>query len=57
VCRIDLNDSGVDGAGGFVPMWLYVKTIGHTAAASVFKMREALIQQQRQNEQRRPNEE
>jgi hypothetical protein len=46
VCRIDLNDSGEDGAGGFIPMWLYVKTIGHTAAASVNSMRQALIKEQ-----------
>merc|ERR1712151_1296318 len=26
VCRIDLNDSSDDGTGGFMPMWLYVKT-------------------------------
>lgn len=45
VCRIDLNDSGEDGQGGFIPMWLYVKTIGHTATASVNKMRQALIQE------------
>jgi hypothetical protein len=43
VCRIDLNDSGADGEGGLVPMWIYVKTIGHTAAASIHKMRQALL--------------
>jgi hypothetical protein len=43
VCRIDLNDSGADGEGGMVPMWIYVKTIGHTAAASIHKMRQALL--------------
>ena len=29
-------------------MWIYVKTIGHTAAASVYKMRQALIEEQAQ---------
>jgi hypothetical protein len=46
VCRIDLNDSGADGEGGWVPMWIYVKTIGHTAAASIHKMRQALLSDQ-----------
>ena len=45
VCRIDLNDSGDGGEGGFIPMWLYVKTIGYTAAESVYKMRRALIRE------------
>lgn len=45
VCRIDLNDSGDGGVGGFIPMWLYVKTIGYTAAESVYKMRRALIKE------------
>ena len=45
VCRIDLNDSGDGGEGGFIPMWLYVKTIGYTAAESVYKMRRALIKE------------
>lgn len=43
VCRIDLNDSGADGEGGSVPMWIYVKTIGHTAVASMSSMRRALM--------------
>lgn len=45
VCRIDLNDSGEDGQGGFIPMWLYVQTIGHTATRSVHQMRQALIEE------------
>jgi hypothetical protein len=43
VCRIDLNDSGEDGQGGFIPMWIYVRTIGLTATVSVKNMRRALI--------------
>jgi hypothetical protein len=42
VCRIDLNDSSPDGEGGYMPMWLYVKTIGVTAARSVLSMRNFL---------------
>ena len=41
VCRIDLNDSS---GGGWIPMWLYVKTIGYTGAESVLRMRNALVQ-------------
>ena len=52
VCRIDLNDSSQDGEGGFIPMWLYVKTIGVTAAASVIRMRDALVQDQQERQQR-----
>jgi hypothetical protein len=42
VCRIDLNDSTDGGSGGFMPMWLYVKTIGATGARAVLSMRKAL---------------
>jgi hypothetical protein len=45
LCRIDLNDSGENGQGGFMPMWLYVKTIGRTGAQSVIRMRNALIRE------------
>lgn len=45
MCRIDLNDSGEDGTGGFIPMWLYVKTIGKTGTQSVIRMRNALIEE------------
>ena len=44
VCRIDLNDSTADGSGGFMPMWLYVKTVGATGLKSVLKMRDALLE-------------
>ena len=44
VCRIDLNDSGEGGAGGCIPMWFYVKTIGITGVQSVMRMREALLE-------------
>jgi hypothetical protein len=47
MCRIDLNDSAEDGTGGFIPMWLYVKTIGKTGAQSVIRMRNALLQEKR----------
>lgn len=42
-CRIDLNDSAEGGAGGFIPMWLYVKTIGYNGVQSMIRMRQALI--------------
>ncbi|KAG7343909.1 hypothetical protein IV203_021917 [Nitzschia inconspicua] len=44
VCRMDLNDSSNDGAGGWIPMWLYVKTIGATGVRSVMNMRKALLE-------------
>lgn len=43
MCRIDLNDSGQEGSGGKIPMWLYVKTIGLTGVQSVIRMRNALF--------------
>ena len=49
ICRIDLNDSGPDGEGGFMPMWLYVKTIGATGARSVLSMRNYLERARQQN--------
>ncbi|KAL3908050.1 MAG: hypothetical protein SGILL_008632 [Bacillariaceae sp.] len=49
VCRIDLNDSSEDGNGGWIPMWLYVKTIGTTGARSVMSMRKALLDDQRKS--------
>jgi hypothetical protein len=48
VCRIDLNDSSADCSGGWMPMWLYVKTIGATGARSVFSMRNVLVEEQNQ---------
>lgn len=42
VCRIDLNDSAGDG-GGWIPMWLYTKTIGITGAQSILRMQKALV--------------
>jgi hypothetical protein len=45
VCRIDLNDSGDEGQGGFIPMWVYVKMIGMTGAASIVNMRQALVEE------------
>ena len=50
LCRIDLNDSGEDGTGGFIPMWLYVKTIGTTGVQSVIRMRNALLEEKRASE-------
>jgi thiamine-phosphate pyrophosphorylase len=45
---MDLNDSSEDGAGGWIPMWLYVKTIGTTGARSVLNMRKALLEDREQ---------
>ena len=54
VCRMDLNDSGTDGSGGHIPMWLYVKTIGYTGVQSVIRMRDAIVEdvQKRRDHQR-----
>mmetsp|Transcript_31063 Transcript_31063/g.41234 ORF Transcript_31063/g.41234 Transcript_31063/m.41234 type:complete len:512 (-) Transcript_31063:606-2141(-) len=43
VCRIDLNDSSDDGQGGFVPMWIYAKTIGLSGVLSINNMRKELV--------------
>jgi hypothetical protein len=51
VCRMDLNDSSEDGAGGWIPMWLYVKTIGATGVRSVLNMRKALLDDHNVTEQ------
>jgi hypothetical protein len=52
VCRIDLNDSTEEvGAGGWIPMWLYVKTVGISGAKSVISMRNVLVEARRQLEQ------
>jgi hypothetical protein len=45
MCRIDLNDSGENGKGGYMPMWLYVKTIGRTGTQSFIRMRKALVEE------------
>ncbi|KAL7441883.1 hypothetical protein ACHAXM_008092 [Skeletonema potamos] len=43
VFRIDLNDSSEGGNGGFVPMWMYVKTVGTTGMLSVQNMKKQLL--------------
>lgn len=40
--RLDLNDSRDGGDGGYVPMWIYVKTVGATGMASVQNMKRQL---------------
>ena len=45
VCRIDLNDSSEDGAGGWIPMWIYVKTVGGAALRSVTSMRDIIAEE------------
>jgi len=42
VFRLDLNDSRPGGEGGFVPMWIYVKTVGATGMQSVQNMKRQL---------------
>lgn len=42
VFRIDLNDSREGGGGGYVPMWMYVKTVGTTGMLSVQNMKKQL---------------
>ena len=53
VFRLDLNDSWSGGHGGYVPMWIYVKTVGATGMASVQNMKRELRSQAegRQNNQ------
>jgi len=41
--RIDLNDSSDGGNGGFIPMWMYVKTVGSTGMLSVQNMKKQLL--------------
>lgn len=45
ICRIDLNDSSPDGEGGWIPMWLYVKTVGATGLRSVTIMRDIIMKE------------
>jgi hypothetical protein len=54
LCRIDLNDSRVDGEGGSIPMWIYTKTIGTTGATSMRNMRKEinLIAEKKEQQQR-----
>jgi len=42
VFRLDLNDSRMGGGGGYIPMWIYVKTVGATGMASVQNMKREL---------------
>ena len=45
VCRIDLNDSSEDGVGGWIPMWIYVKTVGGAGLRSVTSMRDIIAEE------------
>jgi len=47
VCRIDLNDSSEDGSGGWIPMWIYVKTVGAAGLRSVTSMRDIIAEEYR----------
>ncbi|KAL3810670.1 hypothetical protein ACHAXA_003274 [Cyclostephanos tholiformis] len=47
VFRIDLNDSSDGGDGGYVPMFLYVKTVGSTGMASVQTMKRLIAESNR----------
>lgn len=51
VFRLDMNDSRSGGNGGFVPMWIYIKTVGATGMASVQNMKRQLelIAEERDN--------
>ena len=46
------NDDDSAQGGGWIPMWLYVKTIGITGAKSITNMRDVLIQQHQLNHDR-----
>jgi hypothetical protein len=50
VCRIDLNDSSEDGAGGWIPMWVYVKTVGAAGLRSVTSMRDIITKEHQARE-------
>ena len=52
VFRIDLNDTRSGGEGGFVPMWIYVKTVGATGMASVQNMKKELMLLAKQREKK-----
>lgn len=57
VCRIDLNDSSENGGtGGWIPMWLFVKTIGATGARSVLNMRKALLEEKKERQRQQKQE-
>lgn len=45
VSRLDLNDSGKDGEGGAIPMCMYVKSIGTTAARCILNLRHHLAEE------------
>ena len=51
VFRLDLNDTRDDGDGGYVPMWIYIKTVGATGMASVQNMKRQLILMAEEREQ------
>jgi hypothetical protein len=55
VCRIDMNDSSEDGAGEWIPIRLYVKTIGATGVRSVLNMRKAFLDERKFTEQQKQN--
>ena len=44
------RNGGEGGSGGFIPMWLYVRTIGTTGVSSIVNMREALVDHHAENE-------
>ena len=44
VFRIDLNDSTDGGEGGYVPMFVYVRTVGATGMASVQNMKRLIAE-------------
>jgi hypothetical protein len=44
VFRIDLNDSTHGGGGGYVPMFVYVRTVGVTGMASVQNMKRLIAE-------------
>ncbi|KAL7549468.1 hypothetical protein ACHAWF_012739, partial [Thalassiosira exigua] len=48
VFRLDLNDSREGGEGGYVPMWIYVKTVGATGMASVQNMKSKLLEMRKE---------
>jgi hypothetical protein len=55
IFRIDLNDSSAEGAGGYVPMYFYVQTVGRTGISSMQRMRQALMEMKTQHDQEEAN--
>ena len=57
VFRLDLNDTREGGEGGYVPMFIYTKTVGATGMASVQNMKRELLLMAEERERNKNNAE